>query len=106
VENERDSPTKNAFCGRIDIPSGGKHIILHFSVAGAEIEQTFVDALYAAFATGREPTDLTINTVLNDVVPLSKLMAEPISALRQWAKGRARLATSAAEGKKCRKIAA
>jgi len=73
---------------------------------GAEIEQTFVDALYAAFTIGREPTDLTINTVLNDIVPLSKLMAEPITALRQWAKGRARLATSTKEEKKGRKIAA
>ncbi|MFA7257727.1 MAG: AAA family ATPase, partial [Kiritimatiellales bacterium] len=73
---------------------------------GAEIEQTFVDALYAAFATGREPSDLTVSMVLNDIVPLSKLMAEPITALRQWAKGRARLATSTTEEKKGRKIAA
>jgi len=73
---------------------------------GSEIEQTFVDALYAAFATGREPSDLLINTVLNEIVPLSKLMSEPISALRQWAKGRARLATSVQDSRKCRKIAA
>ena len=54
----------------------------------------FVDALYQAFAADREPTDLTIAQVLNDFVPLSKLMNEQINGLRQWAKGRARMATS------------
>jgi len=34
--------------------------------------------------------------VLTEFVPLAKQMAEQISALRQWAKGRARLATSPA----------
>jgi hypothetical protein len=32
---------------------------------------------------------------LTEFVPLSKLMAEQITGLRNWAKGRARLATSA-----------
>jgi hypothetical protein len=54
----------------------------------------FVDAPYQAFAADRDPTDLTIAPVLNDFVPLSKLMSERIGGLRQWAKGRARLATS------------
>ena len=39
-------------------------------------------------------SDLTIASQRNDFVPLSKLMAEQITALRGWAKGRARLATS------------
>lgn len=58
---------------------------------GAEIEQAFIDALYAAFAEGREPTTLAVSLVLNDLVPLSRLMGEQIQALRTWAKGRARL---------------
>ena len=73
---------------------------------GSEIEQTFIDAMYAAFADGKEPTDLIVSMVLNDLVPLSKLMAEQIAALRTWAKGRARMATSQEEGKRGRKIAA
>jgi hypothetical protein len=45
--------------------------------------------------------------VLNEFVPLSKQMAEQITSLRQWAKGRARLATSpAAPERRLRKLAA
>lgn len=63
-------------------------------LTGAEIENAFVEALYAGFEMGKEPTDLAIAEMLNEVVPLSKLMAEQISHLRNWAKGRARPATS------------
>jgi SpoVK/Ycf46/Vps4 family AAA+-type ATPase len=51
-------------------------------LTGSEIEQAFVDGLYCAFDQEEEPTDLTIAGVLNDLVPLSKLMAERISTLR------------------------
>jgi len=44
--------------------------------------------------------------VLTDLVPLSKLMAEQIAALRNWAKGRARMATSTPMESKLRKLAA
>ncbi len=70
---------------------------------GSEIEQVFIDGLHAAFSRREEPTDLSLALVLNDVVPLSKLMAEQIDGLRRWAKGRARLATkteTAAHGRK------
>jgi hypothetical protein len=63
-------------------------------LTGGEIEACFVKALYAGFDQEQEPTDLTIAQVMTDFVPLSKLMAEQISALRNWAKGRARYATS------------
>ena len=64
-------------------------------LTGSEIENAFVEALYMAFDAGeKEPTDLDIAQVLTEFVPLSKLMAEQIAGLRQWAKGRARLATS------------
>lgn len=61
---------------------------------GSEIEQAFIDALYAAFADSKEPSDLTVSMVLNEQVPLSRLMAEQIDGLRRWAQGRARFATS------------
>jgi len=73
---------------------------------GAEIEQAFIDALYAAFAAGKEPTDLTISLTAEDMVPLSKLMSEQINGLRKWAKGRARLATSTEAAPSGRKIMA
>ena len=73
---------------------------------GSEIEQVFVEALYRAFDRDEDPTDLTIGTALVDFVPLSKLMGESITALRTWAKGRARPATTPAISRNSRKIAA
>jgi SpoVK/Ycf46/Vps4 family AAA+-type ATPase len=63
-------------------------------LTGSEIENVLIEALYLAFDSDREPTDLDICQVLTEFVPLSKLMAEQIAGLRNWAKGRARLATS------------
>ena len=56
--------------------------------SGAEIEQAIVSAFYAAHATSQ-----TLNTahVLNEIKqtkPLSVVMAERVSALRDWAAGR------------------
>ena len=76
-------------------------------LTGSEIEAVFVESLYDAFDRDAEPTDLDIARVLTDFVPLSRTMAEPINALRTWAAGRARFATSpAAAERRLRKIAA
>ena len=75
-------------------------------LTGSEIENVFIEALYAAFDEENEPTDLTVARVLTEFVPLSKLMAEQITGLRSWAKGRARLATSQPAERKLRRIAA
>jgi SpoVK/Ycf46/Vps4 family AAA+-type ATPase len=75
-------------------------------LTGSEIENVFVDALFHAFDENKEPTDLTIALVLNDFVPLSKLMAEQITVLRNWAKGRARPGTSLQVEQRLRKLAA
>jgi hypothetical protein len=68
----------------------------------------FIEALYLAFDSGadggKEPTDLYIARVLTEFVSLSKLMAEQIGALRNWSKGRARLATSPVVSRGLRKI--
>jgi AAA+ superfamily predicted ATPase len=74
-------------------------------LTGSEIESVFVEALYLAFDGNKEPTDLTIAQVLTEFVPLSKLMAEQIKGLRDWARGRARLATSSVGEKGLRRIA-
>jgi SpoVK/Ycf46/Vps4 family AAA+-type ATPase len=73
---------------------------------GSEIEQLFIDGLHAAFSRREEPTDLSVAMLLNDMVPLSKLMSEQIDGLRRWAKGRARLATKAEAAARGRKLAA
>ncbi len=75
-------------------------------LTGSEIENAFIDALFQGFDQEREPTDLTIAKVLTELVPLSKLMAEQITGLRHWAKGRARLATTMPAEHTLRKIAA
>ena len=75
-------------------------------LTGSEIEAVFVESLYQAFDVGQEPSDLTIAGILNDFVPLSKTMAEQISGLRTWAKGRARFATTHVVEQRTRKLAA
>ena len=63
-------------------------------LTGAEIEAVFLEAMFAAFERNSEPTDLDIASSMNSFVPLSKLMAEQIAALKQWSCGRARRSTS------------
>jgi SpoVK/Ycf46/Vps4 family AAA+-type ATPase len=75
-------------------------------LTGSEIEQAFIEALYQGFDENTQPSDLSIAQVLNELVPLSRLMAEQITALKQWAKGRARMATSQPVETKLRKLAA
>jgi hypothetical protein len=75
-------------------------------LTGSEIENVFIEALYLAFDMEKEPTDLDLARFLTEFVLLSKLMAEQITGLRSWAKGRARLATSLVSERKLRRIAA
>ncbi len=71
---------------------------------GSEIEQAFIDALHEAFSRRDEPADLSVMMQVQQVVPLSRLMTEQITALRQWAKGRARPATAAKKSSAERRI--
>ena len=57
---------------------------------GAEIDAACVDALFDSYLENREPTDLDVATAITRTVPLAKLMDGQITALRHWAKGRAR----------------
>ncbi|NJL86332.1 MAG: AAA family ATPase [Leptolyngbyaceae cyanobacterium SM1_1_3] len=61
--------------------------------SGAEIEQAMIAAMYEAFAQNREFTQLDIIAAIKSTLPLSKTMAEQVTALRQWAGKRARSAT-------------
>lgn len=62
---------------------------------GSEIAAIVPDAMYAAFADdGREITVDDLLTAASTVVPMSKTAAEKITALRAWAVGRARPATT------------
>lgn len=62
--------------------------------SGAEIEQAIIAAMYEAFAQGREFTQLDIIAASRATLPLSKTMTEQVTALREWARNRARPAAA------------
>lgn len=62
---------------------------------GAEIAAIVPDALFTAFADGARPiTTADLLQAAKTVVPLAKTAAERIEQLRDWAKGRARPAST------------
>lgn len=63
-------------------------------LVGAEIEQSVVDAMYAAFAERREFTTEDVLRALERLVPLSVSQREVIEGLREWLRdGRAQSAS-------------
>ncbi len=62
--------------------------------SGAEIEQAIVAAMYEAFAQGREFNQLDIIAAIKSTLPLSRTMTEQVTALRDWARQRARPASA------------
>jgi SpoVK/Ycf46/Vps4 family AAA+-type ATPase len=62
--------------------------------SGAEIEQALVAAMYDAFAQNREFSQLDIISAIKCTLPLSRTMQEQVTALRDWARKRARPAAS------------
>ncbi len=62
--------------------------------SGAEIEQAIIAAMYDAFAQDREFTQLDIIAAIKATLPLSRTMTEQVTALRDWARQRARPAAA------------
>ncbi len=62
--------------------------------SGSEIEQAVISALYDAFDKDEELTDEYLLHALEETVPLSTTMQEEITAMREWSKQRARLASA------------
>jgi SpoVK/Ycf46/Vps4 family AAA+-type ATPase len=62
--------------------------------SGAEIEQALIAAMYDAFAQDREFTQLDIIAAIKSTLPLSRTMTEQVTALRDWARQRARPAAA------------
>ena len=58
--------------------------------SGAEIEEAIISAMYAAFPQERDIETQDIIKAMQETVPLSVTYKEKISALREWAKLRAR----------------
>ncbi len=63
-------------------------------LSGAEIENAVISALYDAFYLNQDIDTEAILKSLDETVPLSKTMSERVSALRSWAEGRARPAST------------
>lgn len=62
---------------------------------GAEIEAAFVEAMIAAYGRNKQdPSNKDVLTCAKQIVPLSTTMGEKLTALREWAKSRARSASS------------
>jgi AAA+ superfamily predicted ATPase len=65
--------------------------------SGAEIEACVQDALVAAFAEGEELAPVHLLAAIKMTVPLSKTADTKIEDMRNWARGRARIASRPAE---------
>lgn len=61
---------------------------------GAEIESLMGEAMHAAFYAGTEPDTELLVGLSEQTMPLSKTMAESMDRLREWARGRARSAST------------
>jgi SpoVK/Ycf46/Vps4 family AAA+-type ATPase len=77
--------------GRFDLEQLAK---VSDGFSGAEIEQALVAAMYEAFAQEREFTQLDIIAAIKATQPLSRTMTEQVTALRDWARQRARPAAA------------
>lgn len=62
--------------------------------SGAEIEESVNEALFIAYDEGREVETKDIEQALNDTFALSRTMEGTVKDLRDWAKVRARFASS------------
>ncbi len=76
---------------KIDIPSLAKELD---GFSGAEIEQLITDALYKAFYQKVEISTALLRASFKETYPLSEVMKEPIQAMRDWARNRARFSSS------------
>jgi len=70
--------------------------------SGAEIEQAVVAALYDAFDTGNDLSSEGLLATVKEIVPLAITMREQIDAMREWARTRARLASSRGRGQQAK----
>jgi len=62
--------------------------------SGAELEEAVREGMFDAFAEGKELATEHIEHAIRKTFPLSRTMGDQIDSLRQWAKVRARLASS------------
>jgi SpoVK/Ycf46/Vps4 family AAA+-type ATPase len=66
--------------------------------SGAEIESAFGDAMFRAFAEDREVNLDDCQAAATKVIPLSKTQQQKLTAMREWANGKARYASKPESG--------
>ncbi len=97
--NKRNRPSKKFDVGKLASITRG--------YSGSEIEEIVISSLYDAFDRGSDIDQKTLEASAGSMIPLSQTMQEEISTIREWAKLRARRATSGNEddgNEKTRKI--
>jgi len=60
--------------------------------SGAELEQVVISALYSAFSESKELSEEHLEAEIQTTIPLSRIMAEKLQALRNWSQSRTVLA--------------
>ena len=68
--------------------------------SGSELEEVLVTALYNAYDEGQGESDITTDGVvvaMREVIPLSQTMRERLAGMREWARSRARRASTSDE---------
>jgi hypothetical protein len=66
--------------------------------SGAELEQAVIAALYDAFDSGGDLTTELLAKTVSEIVPLAITMREMIEQMREWARTRARMASTRGRG--------
>lgn len=84
--NKRKRPPKKFNVGKLAEMTRG--------YSGSEIEEIVISALYDAFDRGSDIDQKTLEGAAASMIPLSQTMQEEINTIREWAKLRARRATS------------
>lgn len=82
---------KNRDPGQFDMD---KLIDATIDFSGAELEQVVIASLYDAFDAGGDVTTEGLTKTISEVVPLAITMREMIEQMREWARTRARAASS------------
>ena len=63
-------------------------------LTGSEIEQLIIAAMYGAFGRGDQPSDRDLSHALGETVSLYETFEPEIKKLREWARKRARPAST------------
>jgi len=61
---------------------------------GSEIEQVVLSGMFRAFSKGKDIDTETLLEAARETAPISVTMADQITAMREWGKARARLAST------------